>query len=134
MYKNYFKTAWRNLIRYKLFSAINIMGLSIGLSCCFLIILFIKQELSYDQFNTQAQQIYRVTSIAEAPSGKKSLPVTPSPWAPMMKKDYPEIKSFVRLLKDEKSLVGQPGKDHYFEGQLLFCDSSFFDIFSFALV
>src|SRR5215468_9235848 len=106
MIKNYFKTAWRNLWRNKVFSAINILGLSSGLACCILIFLFIQNELSYDTFHAHAKNIYRVTSESEGPNGKTSLAVTPAPWAPLMKKDYPEIESYTRLLKTEKADIG----------------------------
>src|SRR4029078_10036243 len=99
MIKKYVKTAWRNLWRNKVFSAINILGLSIGLTCCILMFLFIQHELSYDKFNTKAKNIYRITSIPTDGKDKKELSVTPAPWAPIMKKDYPGIKEFVRLLK-----------------------------------
>jgi putative ABC transport system permease protein len=134
MFKNYFKTALRNLLKNKIFSFINIFGLAIGLACCILMFLFISSELSYDKFIVHSGNIYRVTSIADGPSGKTDLAVTPSPWAPLMQQDYPEIKSYVRLFKDEKSLVGQPGEEHNYEKDFLFCDSTFFDVFSFNLL
>ena len=134
MIKNYFKTALRNLWKSKGFSAINIFGLAIGLACCILMFLFIRNELSFDKFHKNAGNIYRITSIAEAPDGKTNLAVTPAPWAPLMKKDYPEIKNYLRILKDEKSLIGEPGKEHYYENGLIFCDSTFFDVFSFSLL
>ena len=110
MIKNYFKTAWRNLWRKKVFSAINIFGLSIGLACCILMFLFIQHELSYDKFNVNAKNIYRIFSIPVDSKDKKELAVTPAPWAPLMKKDYPEIKEYVRLLRDEKMVIGQKGE------------------------
>jgi len=93
MLKNYFKIAWRNIWRNKAFSAINILGLSIGLACCILMFLFIQYELSYDKYNTNANNIYRLTSEVEGPNGKTNLAVTPAPWSPLMKKDYAEIKN-----------------------------------------
>ncbi len=134
MWKNNFKTAWRNILNNKIFSAINIFGLSLGLVCCILMLLFIQHELSYDKFHANAKNIYRVTSIAEGPTGKTNLAVTPSAWVPLMKKDYPEIKQYVRLLKDEKSIVGETGKEQSFVKGLLFADSTFFDVFSFKLL
>ena len=131
MIKNYFKTALRNLWKSKGFSAINIFGLAIGLACCILMFLFIRNELSFDKFHKGARNIYRVTSIADAPDGKTSLAITPAPWAPLMKKDYPEIKNYLRILKDVKSLVGEPGKEHYYEKGLIFCDSTFLMFFLF---
>lgn len=134
MFKNYLKIAWRNIWKARLFSGINILGLSTGLACCILMALFIQHETSYDKFNSRAQNIYRLTSVMDGPNGKANLAVTPAPWAPLMKKDYPEIKNFVRLLKDEKATVGQPGEQHYYESNLLYGDSTFFDVFSFSLV
>src|SRR5215204_6559352 len=114
MIKNYFKTAWRNLWRNKVFSGINILGLSIGLACCLLMFLFIQHELSFDKFNVKAKSIYRLTSTVVSNDGATNLAVTPAPWAPLMKKDFPEIKNYTRLLKDEKVLIGQPGQDQFY--------------------
>jgi putative ABC transport system permease protein len=133
MIKNYFKTAWRNLGRSKIFSTINILGLSIGLACCLLMFLFIQNELSYDKYNAYAKNIYRLTSEAEGPNGPTSLAVTPAPWAPIMKKDYAEIKNYTRLLKAEKTDIGQPGQQHFYETDLLYADSTFLDVFSVQL-
>ncbi len=133
MLRNYLKIAWRNIWKNKVFSAINIIGLSIGLACCILMFLLIQHELSYDKFNVQAKNIYRITSVMDGTDGKRNLAITPAPWAPLMKKDYPEIKNFVRLLKDEKATVGQTGEQHYYENDLLYSDSTFFDVFSFSL-
>jgi len=134
MIKNYFKTAWRNLWKNKTFSVIIILGLSVGLACCILMFLFIQHELSYDKFNVHASNIYRITSESESTSGKTNLAVTPAPWAPLMKKDFPEINNFVRILKSEKAVIGQPGQQKFYENDLLFADSTFFDVFSFGLL
>ena len=133
MIKNYFKTAWRNLWRNKVFSGINILGLSIGLACCILMFLFIQHELSYDKFNLNAKNIYRIYSIPVDAKDKKELAVTPAPWAPLMKKDYPEIKEYVRLLRDEKMVIGQPGEQHFYEKDIFYADSTFFNVFSVEL-
>ncbi|SRR5258706_9506070 len=134
MIKNYFKIAWRNLWRNKVFSAINIFGLSIGLACCILMFLFIQHELSYDKFNIHAANTYRITSESESTSGKTNLAVTPAPWAPMMKTDFPEINNYVRIFRAEKSVIGQPGQQNFYENDLLYTDSTFFDVFSFNLL
>lgn len=133
MIKNYFKTAWRNLWRNKVFSGINILGLSIGLACCILMFLFIQHELSYDKFNVNAKNIYRIYSVPLDGQDKKELAVTPAPWAPLMKKDYPEIKEYVRLLRDEKMVIGQPGEQHFYEKDIFYADSTFFNVFSVEL-
>ncbi|HET6994152.1 MAG TPA: ABC transporter permease, partial [Chitinophagaceae bacterium] len=133
MIKNYIIVAWRNLWKNKAFSAINIFGLSAGLACCILIFLFIQHELSYDKFNVHSSDIYRITSESESASGKTNLAVTPAPWVSLMKKDFPEIKEYVRILKSEKADVSQPGQPKFYENDLIFADSTFFNVFSFSL-
>ena len=133
MLKNYLRSAWRNIWRSKVFSTINILGLSIGLACCVLMFLFIQNELSFDKFHVHAKNIYRVTSEAEGPNGRTNLAVTPAPWAPIMKKDYGEIRNYARLLRAEKTDIGQPGQEHFYESDLLYADSTFLDIFSVEL-
>lgn len=135
MYKNYLKITWRNLIKSKVSAAINIFGLSVGLACCILMAMFVQHELSFDQFHKNAANIYRVTSIAEGgPTGKINLAVTPAAWAPLIQKDYPEVKQVVRVLKDEKTLLGVKGKEHSFSKNLLLADSGFFNVFSYKLL
>jgi putative ABC transport system permease protein len=63
MLRNYIRSAWRNIVRHKFISAINISGLAIGLTCCLLILAYIINELSYDKFNVNADRTYRVTRI-----------------------------------------------------------------------
>jgi len=134
MWKNHLKIALRNLLNNKIFSAINIFGLAIGLACCILMFLFIQHEVSYDKFHANAKNLYRVTSIAEGTNGKTNLAVTPSAWAPLMKKDYPQIRNYVRLLKDEKSILGEAGKEHIIVKNLFLADPAFFDVFSYKLL
>ena len=134
MIRNYFLIALRNLWKNKVFSAINIFGLSTGLPCCILIFLFIQYELSYDKFHVESKNIYRVTSAFKGKPDMANLAVSPAPWAPLMKKDFPEIKNYVRLLKDEKASIGQPGEQHFYETKMLYADSTIFEVFSINLV
>ena len=67
---NYFKIAWRNLVRNKVYSGINILGLSLGLACCMLIILYSKDEVSYDRFHANAKNIYRITNTRLGADGR----------------------------------------------------------------
>lgn len=134
MYKNYFKIAMRSLWNNRIFSFINISGLAVGLACCILIFLFIQHELSYDQFHSRSSQIYRVTSVLQNDEHASELAVTPAPWAPLLKKDFPEIENYTRLLKDEKAVAGEPGQQHFYEAELLYADSTFFDMFSVAII
>ena len=134
MWKNNFKIAWRNLTKNKISAAINIFGLSIGLACCILMTMFVQHELSYDKFHKNAANIYRVTSIADGPNGKVNLAITPAAWAPLIQKDYPEVKQVSRVLQNEKSILGQTGKEHSFSKNLLLVDSNFFRVFSYKLL
>ena len=133
MIKNYLIVAWRNIEKNKVFSAINVFGLAVGLACCLLIFLFIQHETSYDKFNLHYNEIYRVTSIGKGPNGNSNLAVTPSAWAPHMKKEFPEIKEYVRLLKSDRTTISTPSKEHYDESDILFADSTFFNVFTFSL-
>lgn len=132
MLKNYLKMAIRNLVRYKTLSLINILGLTIGMAACILILLWILDELSYDQYHEKAGQIFRIVKMdAENPSG--GLARVGAPWAPALKNDYPEVLDFVRFRFLGRTLIRR-GNRQFFEGAGLFADSSLFNVFSFQLV
>jgi len=97
MFKNYFKTAWRNIRKNKLFSFINILGLSIGIATCFIIMLYVQDELSYDKFNKNADNIARVVFHANVNGGKIDESVVMPPLAATMKKDFPEVQDATRI-------------------------------------
>src|SRR6185369_1742876 len=99
MFRNYLKTAWRNIKRNKLFSAINILGLSIGIALCFIIMLYVQDELSYDRFNKNADRITRISFKASINGGKISEAGVMAPVAATMKKDFPEVKEAARLVR-----------------------------------
>lgn len=98
MLKNYFITAWRSIKKNKLFSAINILGLSIGIALCFIIMLYVQDELSYDKFNKNADNIARVIFQANLNGGKVNESVSMPPVAGVMKKDFPEVQDATRIL------------------------------------
>src|SRR4051795_6416799 len=98
MFKNYFKTAWRNLMKNKTFSFINIAGLSIGMAACLLILQYVSFELSYDQFNKNAADIYRVVNDRYQ-EGKliQHGTITYSAVGKAMQDDYPEVVNHSRV-------------------------------------
>jgi putative ABC transport system permease protein len=98
MIKNYFKMAWRSLLKQKGFSFINIFGLATGMACSLLIFLFVKDETSYDRFHHDAGQIYRVVKDFVNDDGSR-LPdaTTPPALAPAMQKDIPEVAVTTRV-------------------------------------
>src|SRR5215469_10201724 len=133
MFKNYLKTTWRNLVRNKIYAFINIAGLSIGLACAMLIILYVKDEVSYDRFHKNVGNIYRVVRQEIDKNGGKGQknPNTGYLQGPRFSQNIPDIKSFVRVQSGEANIkTGIEVKDQ----ELLYVDSSFFDMFSFPLV
>ncbi|MBZ5855824.1 ABC transporter permease [Flavihumibacter profundi] len=132
MIKNYFRVALRNLWRNKIFSGINIAGLSVGLACCMLILLYLKDEVSFDRFHKNQAQIYRIISQISSPDGKVNKNgITGMMPGPEFKASIPEIESFVRLqgngytIKHNSEIYDQP---------VLVVDDNFFSVFSFPLV
>jgi len=132
MFRNYFKTAWKNLLRNRIFSFINITGLSLGLACCMLIILYNKDEVSFDWFHENADNIYRITTTeTDADSNVKSKSgVTGMMPGPVFKSEIPEIKDFLRLQG-----TGLPVKigTAIFDESALYVDDNFFSVFTFPL-
>ena len=96
MFKNFLKVALRNLWKNKAFSAINIVGLSVGLAVCLLIVLYVKDELSYDKYNAQSENIYRIDADISFNGTQFTSAVSPAPLVPTLKKDYPQIVQYTR--------------------------------------
>lgn len=136
MQRNYFKIAWRNLWKNKKFSFINIFGLATGMACSLLIFLFVKDELSYDRFNENAGNIYRVVKDFVNDDGSR-LPdaTTPPALAPAMQKDIPEVSTVTRVFPNwgDNFLITY-GNKKITEEKLYRVDSSFFDVFSFPFI
>ena len=105
MLRNYFKTAVRNLWKNKGFSAINILGLAIGLATCLLILIYVKDELSYDRWNVNANRIYRVDNDIRFAGTDNVMAVAPAPTGPAMLRDYPEVEKEMRFRTNGGRLV-----------------------------
>lgn len=136
MFRNYLKIAFRNLLRGKLYSFINIFGLAIGISCFMLIILFIQDELRYDRFNRKIDRIYRVTSKLDHTEGQgENSSSNPFPLAKALKTDYPHlIEEVVRFFNFQvPSFSLQYGDARFNEKRLFYADSSLWKIFDFPL-
>ena len=133
MISNYLKVAIRNLMRNKTFSAINILGLAIGMACCMLILLYVQDELSYDRHHKNANRIYRLATNAKVAGVVRQVAMTPFSTGPALVEDYAEVIDVVRFLKaDEKTLVGNQ-QDHFYESSVLFTDANVFHVFDFPL-
>ena len=133
MLKNYFKIAWRNLTRNKVYAGINIAGLAAGLSACLLIFLYVQDELSFDQHFAKADRIYRMVNdlIVEGEVEKCSL--TSYPLAANLQKDFPEIEKVTRLMQIGKRTVWAEERPFNME-RIYFTDSTFFDLFDYKFL
>src|SRR5215471_14940567 len=133
MFKNYFKTALRNLLKNKTFSAINIIGLAIGMAVCIIILLFVSYERSFDDFNTK--NIYRLNEVQkfEGMVAAQKVALTMFPMAPTMKDEFPEIKNYTRVNNGGKPAFYYNEKKIYTD-RAVFVDSTFLDIFDFKLL
>src|SRR5690606_2507605 len=97
MLKYYIKTSWRNLVRQRVFSTINILGLAIGLATCLLITVFVMNELSYDRFHEKADRIVRVVFKGTVRGGKLNEAHVMPPVAQVLKAEYPEVEDATRI-------------------------------------
>ncbi|TSJ40793.1 FtsX-like permease family protein [Mucilaginibacter corticis] len=133
MFKSYFKIAFRNLWKNKSFSAINILGLAIGLAVCLLITLFVIDELSYDKYNLNADRIYRISSDFEVNGSLFNDRESPAPMAATMMKDYPQIEQATRLQYAGKILV-KKGSQTITEKNTFFGDANMFKVFTLPFI
>lgn len=142
MIRNYLKIAWRSLTRNKIYSLINITGLTVGITCCILITLYVKDELSYDNYNPHYNEVYRVLHAYRKTDNFKALPPPApeeyqvwgnAPTAPALKTDFPEIQKVTQFTSQVTVLL-QYGDKSFQESKLAFADSSMFDVFGWKLL
>jgi len=127
---NYVKVALRKIRRHKGYSFINISGLAIGMACCFLVFLWVQDELSFDRFHSNAKEIYRVL---HNPQGTDIYnPYGSGPLGPALKADYPEIINFTRSFGEMNAPLKY--RDQVFNGKVRGVDNSFFEIFTFPFI
>ena len=133
MFKNYFLSAIRNVFKNWKYLLINILGLSIGLAASIYIVLFVHFELSYDKFHSQANNIYRIGVRGMMMNNEINQAVTAAPMAEAMRNDYPEVITACRVREAGDWLIKYEDKK-FNERNMLFADSTFFDVFSFKLI
>lgn len=132
MFRNYFITALRNIRRGKAFSAINIIGLGLGLACCMLIFLYVMDETSYDRFHVNAANIYQLAVNSKSPDGQiHQFSGTGNMPGPAFQAQLPEITAYVRLYGTDYTVKRG---DKVFDQPALFVDSNFFSVFTFPLL
>lgn len=133
MLRNFLKIALRNLLKNKISSLINLIGLSVGLASCIIIFLYIMQELSYDDFHTNKNNIYRVGIIKESPTAYSKKSQTPMPAGPALDGSFPEVNKVCRVFFSDNDNF-EYGEKNIVENNLIFADSTFFEVFSFELL
>jgi len=129
MLRNYFKIAFRNIVRHKAFATINIAGLAIGMACSIFILLWVQNELSYDKFHKNADNIYRLTASFNGSEGATNS----GPMVPELKAKIPAIKNFVRF-SQPTTTVFEMGTKRFEEKAVFYADSTLLQVFSFPLM
>jgi len=136
MIKNYIVVAYRSLMRKIGFSLINIFGLSVGITCCLLIMMYVQYETSYDGFHTNGDNVYRIALDRIYPDREVSYAVTPHSFPPQMVEDFPEVKNETMFVSTRSnfSVTFRYGNKFFDEGNVLFADSSFFKLITAKMV
>ena len=131
MVRNFFKTAFRNIIKYKAYSVINFVGLTSGLALALLISVYVKSELGYDRFHEKSERLYRFRYTA--PNGLE-LASTPPPIAVYLKDFFPEVEEVARVYGRNVSVKRPQDTEAFEETNVLFADSAIAKMFSFEYV
>ena len=131
MIQHYIKTTWRNLMKNRVFSIINILGLGMGVGVCLLIFLFVHNEFSADGFHEHKKEIYQVVRYAKLEGKQSSVAYLSGLYGPALKTDFPaSIEKMVRVMPNN-SLVSYGQDKSFNEKKILAVDPSFLQIFSF---
>lgn len=135
MFKNYIKIAWRSLKKQPFFTFLNTFGLAIGMAGTLLIVLYIYDELSYDNMFADADRIYRVNADIKFGGDARKFAVTPAPMAATLENDFSEIEEVTRFRTRGSALVRRADADaNVKEEQTTFVDASFFEMFGIKLI
>jgi len=133
MFSNYLKISWRNLLKQKLYSIINIAGLAFSMACCILILVWVQDELSYDRFHENSEQLFRVESNEMFSGEKFHTHASPVPLAPALLLNIPEVQYASRCTRFGGIHIRNNDKIYY-ENNIRAVDSDFFKMFSFRLI
>jgi len=133
MFKNYLKITFRNIVKHKGHSLINILGLAIGMACCILILLYVGYELSFDRYHENTNNIYRLGIDATMGGRNLKVPFANVPVTPAMINEFPEVVNAVRL-DDESKIIASFGDRQFYEDNVFYADNSIFEVFSFPLL
>ena len=131
MFKNYLKISLRYLLRYKTYTTINVLGLAVGITCCVLIMLFVRSEFSYDRFHTKADRIYRMWQDEKFQGQEFKNTITSIPMGPAMQGSFPEVETMCRVFSSNTLIKVN---NNSFNESFTMVDSTMFRIFDFKLI
>lgn len=138
MLKNYLKITYRNFIKQKVYSTLNVSGLAIGIACSILILMYINDELSYDKFHSKSHRTYRVLEKFESEGVGEHSASLPFPTGPALKNDFErQVEHVVRFFNFQSpslALANKAAEKGFNESNIFFADSTFFDVFDFELI
>ena len=135
MFRHYLKIARRNLLKYKSHALINVIGLSVGIACCLLILLFVADDLSFDQFHKKKDRIYRLNKIVTPLTGRTERhAISSGLMGPAMVTEFPEVEQCVRLLPWFDDVLMQAGETRVKVPDVVIADANFFQVFDFQLL
>jgi putative ABC transport system permease protein len=134
MFKNYLKLAFRNLFRHKIFSVINILGLAIGMAVCILVLFWMEDEFSFDKFNENFNNIYRVAHTVKYEDQIIQSSKSPHPLGEILKEDFPEVEEYTRFGTFVGEVLIRNGDRAFYELGGSYVDPGFFQIFSVPLI
>src|ERR1700733_10044976 len=131
MIKNYFKIMARNFLKRKVFSLINLFGLTTGIAICLLLVLYIQNELGYDEYQTRGDQIYRLALERKYPGRSAFLGNIPKSIGQAIKNEFPEVKESTRLIDySQDNTKIKVGEKTFTENNVMMADSNFFQVFT----
>ncbi len=132
MFKNYLKIAFRNILRYKGYSFINIAGIAVGIACCLIILIFVQNELTYDSYHNDSERIYRIAAHRISNIGEFRMISTPGALAPTIKENYPQVELAVRIIppfENKDNVLVQRNNTKFYETKIYFADPEIFQMF-----
>ncbi|MGZ3821321.1 MAG: ABC transporter permease [Mucilaginibacter sp.] len=133
MIRNYIKTAFRSLVKNKGFTAINVLGLALGLATCLLIVFYVFDELSYDKYNVNIDRIYRLNNDIKFGGNENSYSESPAPTAAALKADFPEIEQVTRFRQRGGNMVKKENQNIQ-EDNMVYADPAIFDVFTLPMI
>jgi len=138
MIKNYLKIALRSLLKQRVYTGINVLGLSVGIASCLLIALFVIDEFSFDRFHDHADRVYKIWLERKYPNHKTNYAIIPHSYAEVIARDFPEVETTIKMAGPNNSVVTyideHEQKKSFEEESIMIADSNFFDVFSIRLL